>query len=178
MSEYKPKCSCETVELKPFGRGFPELYPDCGFETNGSAFYSDGPGPSHSVNRCTYVSKADCDQTKEITVCVCCDAGTTTPTDDFHDVRYDSKGNPMCAKCFYTKYPNLLCNGHIYGSFEYGETFYTIGPINACDFNELVVHDNQFGDCSTAIEIEAPDCCEANEDCNISHHHPTRTYNH
>ena len=59
-------------------------------------------------------------------------------------------------------------NGNVYGSFEYGETFYTIGPLDNCDFNELVIIDNQFENCSTAIGITAPECCTPDEECSIT----------
>jgi hypothetical protein len=59
-------------------------------------------------------------------------------------------------------------NGTVFGEFQYGDLFYTIGPFDSCDeINELVIIDNDNIDCSSAIAIEAPDCCSANIECSI-----------
>lgn len=53
-------------------------------------------------------------------------------------------------------------NGVIYGNFSYGQTFYTIGPLENCSsLNELIIIDQQFPDCRDAVEFEAPECCVA-----------------
>ncbi len=59
-------------------------------------------------------------------------------------------------------------NGTVFGSFDYGENLYRIGPFDSCDeINELVIIDNEDDACNTAISIDAPDCCEQSEECAI-----------
>ncbi len=57
----------------------------------------------------------------------------------------------------------IVGNGNNYGNFQYGETFYTIGPIQGNGQNlEFVVQDLVSEDCSNFTELMAPSClnCE------------------
>lgn len=60
-------------------------------------------------------------------------------------------------------------NGVVYDTFEYGETFYTVGPILAdCStIYEFVVTDLENPDCSDAIDLDGPICCEEEPACAI-----------
>ncbi|MBT8232964.1 MAG: hypothetical protein KJN84_10060, partial [Bacteroidia bacterium] len=61
-------------------------------------------------------------------------------------------------------------NGEIYGDdFEYGETYYTIGPLlGDCEtIYEFVVIDNQFDDCGGEFVFEEEICCGEEEACRI-----------
>ncbi len=56
-------------------------------------------------------------------------------------------------------------NGQSYGSFSYGEDFYTIGPLDGdCEtIYEFVIRDISFMDCSGIYEFEEPVCCSSCE---------------
>ncbi len=60
-------------------------------------------------------------------------------------------------------------DGNNYGSFEYGETFYTVGPfVGDCQtVYELIVIDNENQDCTSNFLFIGPICC-AIPDCAIS----------
>ncbi|MBT8232500.1 MAG: T9SS type A sorting domain-containing protein, partial [Bacteroidia bacterium] len=61
-------------------------------------------------------------------------------------------------------------NGEVYGDdFEYGETFYTIGPlIGDCEtIYEFVIIDNQFDDCGGEFVFEEEICCGDMMACEI-----------
>jgi len=52
-------------------------------------------------------------------------------------------------------------NGTIFGEFNYGEPFYTIGPFENCEgIDELVIIDTEYEDCFAEIPVELPFCCE------------------
>ena len=60
-------------------------------------------------------------------------------------------------------------NGNSYGFFEYGQVFYTIGPIEGdCEtIYEFVIIDQADENCNSEFVFEEPICCEDAE-CNIS----------
>ncbi len=64
----------------------------------------------------------------------------------------------------------LLGNGNNYGTYEYGQPYYTIGPLVAdCEtLYEFVIVDNTMDGCSAATWFEEPICCESNTDCIIN----------
>ncbi len=64
---------------------------------------------------------------------------------------------------------SVLGNGNNYGTFEYGQDFYTVGPFDAdCEtLAELIVTDVNNNDCAAVIEFDEIFCCEAN-DCVIN----------
>ncbi len=50
-------------------------------------------------------------------------------------------------------------NGHVYGSFDYGQPFITLGPFPGDgSINEFVVIDNEFPDCHAGIDFEPVFC--------------------
>ncbi|MBK9734172.1 MAG: hypothetical protein IPO92_04085 [Saprospiraceae bacterium] len=53
-------------------------------------------------------------------------------------------------------------NGQVYGSFEYGEPFYKIGPLNGDCITkyEFVVKDKELHDCAASPVFLGPICCE------------------
>ncbi len=55
----------------------------------------------------------------------------------------------------------ILGNGHNYGEFQYGQEFYTLGPLEInCDLmHEFVIIDNEFEDCGGEFYFESPACC-------------------
>ena len=60
-------------------------------------------------------------------------------------------------------------NGVIYGDdFEYGETFYSIGPLlgDCSTIYEFVIIDNEFPDCQDFFEFVEPICCDG--ECELS----------
>ncbi len=59
-------------------------------------------------------------------------------------------------------------NGNNYGTFEYGEDFYTVGPFLAdCEtVAELIITDLNNDDCFAVIEFDEVFCCDA-EACNL-----------
>jgi len=59
-------------------------------------------------------------------------------------------------------------NGMNYGTFAYGEQFYTVGPLEGdCEtIYEFVVNDQIFEGCNSFYAFEEPVCCES--DCEIS----------
>lgn len=59
-------------------------------------------------------------------------------------------------------------DGNNYGSFEYGESFYTIGPFegDCSTVFEFVVVDNDNSDCTSNFLFLGPICCEI-EECEI-----------
>lgn len=63
---------------------------------------------------------------------------------------------------------SIIGNGQNYGSFEYGEEFYTIGPLDAdcMTLYEFIIKDNELTDCSVVKGFNEPFCC--NTDCEIS----------
>ena len=65
---------------------------------------------------------------------------------------------------------SILGNGMNYGTFEYGESFYTIGPLlGDCEtLYEFVIVDNTLEDCSAATWFEEPICCEEEQGCTIN----------
>ncbi len=64
---------------------------------------------------------------------------------------------------------DLFINGDLVSSFEYGETFYTAGPIegDCSTLYEFTVVDQNDLDCSSSFEFIEPICCEM-EECDIS----------
>ncbi|MDF1697375.1 MAG: T9SS type A sorting domain-containing protein [Saprospiraceae bacterium] len=62
----------------------------------------------------------------------------------------------------------VFVDGTNYGSFEYGETFYTVGPIPSnCDqAPTLVIEDSGLESCSDFFNFSDPICCESN--CNFT----------
>lgn len=58
-------------------------------------------------------------------------------------------------------------NGVVYDSFNYGQTYYTLGPIALnCDQNyEFIIIDNE-RNCRGVYELGSPQCCES-DDCSI-----------
>ena len=60
-------------------------------------------------------------------------------------------------------------NGVIYDTFEYGQVFYTVGPILAdCMTNyEFIVIDLENEDCAAEAYFEEPPCCGNNSECEI-----------
>ena len=60
-------------------------------------------------------------------------------------------------------------NGQLYGTFEYGEPFYTIGPLEGnCDLiREFVIIDLENEDCQGVFVFDEPICCDENE-CMLS----------
>ena len=64
----------------------------------------------------------------------------------------------------------IRANGVSYGdTFQYGQTFYTIGPLEAdCEtIYEFVVIDNDNSDCQNEYNFDAPICCGEELICNI-----------
>ena len=59
-------------------------------------------------------------------------------------------------------------NGENYGTFEYGEDFYSVGPVIAdCETElEFIVTDVNNNDCSAFVEHD-PACCEDEPDCSL-----------
>ena len=59
-------------------------------------------------------------------------------------------------------------NGVIYGTFDYGEVFYTIGPLegDCSTIYEFVVVDVEHPDCQAYYAFDFPVCCSPN-DCSI-----------
>jgi len=55
---------------------------------------------------------------------------------------------------------SVFGNGETYGTFEYGEEFYTVGPFigDGASTYELVAVDNANEECTYAVEFDAPDC--------------------
>ena len=61
----------------------------------------------------------------------------------------------------------IIIGEHIFGPFEYGQTFYTVGPLNGdCTVNKVIVQDLEHGDCRDIFEFEHPICC--NDACSIT----------
>lgn len=58
----------------------------------------------------------------------------------------------------------IQANGVDFGPFEYGEPFYTFGPLDGGTLYELVVQDNQFPDCH-GFYLFGPVFCD--DDCHI-----------
>jgi len=59
-------------------------------------------------------------------------------------------------------------NDTVFGEFDYGETFYSIGPFDSCDeINEIVVIDTDNENCMQAIGVPLPDCCDESHDCRL-----------
>ena len=56
-------------------------------------------------------------------------------------------------------------NGQVYGTFEYGQVFYTLGPLEGnCDLiREFVIIDLENEDCQGVFVFEEPICCD--EEC-------------
>ncbi len=63
----------------------------------------------------------------------------------------------------------VVGNGNDYGTFEYGASFYEIGPIESnCDLElEFIVTDVNLNDCSASIG-SGPLCCDENTECDIT----------
>lgn len=63
---------------------------------------------------------------------------------------------------------SIVGNGQTYGNFEYGEDFYTLGPLEAdCEtLYEFIVRDNELTDCRAEKGFNEPICCDA--DCEIA----------
>ena len=63
----------------------------------------------------------------------------------------------------------VVGNGNNYGTFEYGEVFYTVGPFSAdCETEvELIVTDLNNNDCTAFIGFDEIFCCEENT-CEIT----------
>ncbi len=60
---------------------------------------------------------------------------------------------------------SVFGDGNNYGSFEYGETFYTVGPFegDCSSVYELVVVDNEEPACTSNFLFVGPVCCEIEE---------------
>lgn len=63
---------------------------------------------------------------------------------------------------------SVVGNGQNYGSFEYGDPFYTLGPLEAdcATLYEFVVKDNELEDCQTFKAFNEPICCDI--DCEMA----------
>jgi len=63
----------------------------------------------------------------------------------------------------------IVGNGNNYGNFQYGQDFYTVGPLagDGSTIYEFVVRDIQNADCSAAFVFEETISCGGN-DCNFS----------
>jgi hypothetical protein len=58
----------------------------------------------------------------------------------------------------------IKANGQVLGQFDYGQNFYTVGPLASGVVYEIVVRDNQFGDCKGFYQF-GPVYCDG--DCHI-----------
>ncbi|MDA8692782.1 T9SS type A sorting domain-containing protein [Saprospiraceae bacterium] len=60
-------------------------------------------------------------------------------------------------------------NGSEFGSFDYGESSYRLGPFENCDdITELIITDSSFSLCRSVITVDSPDCCEGADICSFT----------
>ncbi len=117
---------------------------------------SDNPGCTISLSQVDIGCEELCTLTNLLVELHPCDDGTF-----FIDFEFDA--NFTGGTSF-----NLQGNGNLYGTYEYGETFYTAGPFTGdCEtIYEFVIVDTNAPDCqSNTIELLEPVCCD---ECNIS----------
>ena len=82
----------------------------------------------------------------------------------FVDIEF-SVDNPGISNLF-----TIQGNGTNYGTFEYGQTYYTVGPFTPdCDlYYEFIVIDVDNNDCLAFYEFSNSLCCEANGECDLN----------
>ncbi len=107
---------------------------------------------------------------------ICCDMGTCAIFDaqgELHECS-DSFDLVLVDIWFEVNSPGsegftVRGNGVVYDTFDYGENFYTIGPIEAdCETTyEFILTDLEFPDCSDFFFFEDPVCCGDDVPCSI-----------
>ena len=148
----------------------------------GESFYNIGPlelncEPFQPIT-ITDVDNSDCSVFFELELIdqFCCDefncsinnltAEAYDCNDDgeiYFDISFDVENSG--AENFFT----VTGNGNDYGSFEYGEDFYTVGPFNSdCSTAvELIITDVNYDDCFAIVEFDEIFCCEE-EECAVT----------
>ncbi len=104
------------------------------------------------VNNCNF----ECDISELIVEPYACEDGQF-----YVDIAFSYKNTSIAGF-------TMVGNGQNYGSFEYGEPFYTLGPLEAdcTTLYEFVLKDNELEGCQAVKEFNEPVCCEV--DCQIA----------
>ena len=87
---------------------------------------------------------------------------TTVSADVLVDIAFEIANPP--SDSFY-----IQGNGTVYGSFAYGQNFYTVGPVKAdCRTEyEFIIVDSEDDSCIAEVGFDEPPCCGNNGACKI-----------